>query len=55
MFAQRFGLDLSSFDTDSKRLPSEPSFNTVGTLLAAECWLLLDAPECRGQDRRESR
>ena len=50
MFAQRFGLDLSSFDTDSKRLPSEPScFNTVGTLLAAECWLLLDAPECRSK------
>ena len=79
VFAQRFGLDLSSpFDPDSKRLestvftihvrtsllnvnptsdtfvrpvPDEPGFDKVGTLLAAECWLLLDAPECRGKLR----
>ena len=32
-------------------VPDEPSFNKVGTLLAAVCWLLLDAPECRGKLR----
>ena len=30
----------------------KPSFDTVGTLLAAaECLLLLEAPECRGTSR----
>ena len=31
-------------------VPSEPSFNKVGTLLAAVCWLL-EAPECLGKSR----
>ena len=30
-------------------VPDEPSFNKVGTVLPAVCWLLLDAPECRGK------
>ena len=29
-------------------VPNAPSFDKVGTLLAAECRLLLDAPACRG-------
>ena len=32
-------------------VPNETSFNKVGTLLAAVCWLLLEAPECRGKLR----
>ena len=32
-------------------VPNSPSFDKVGILLAAECWLLLDAPGCRGKLR----
>ena len=31
--------------------PDEPSFSKVGTVPAAVCWLLFDAPECRGKLR----
>ena len=32
-------------------VPNSPSFDKVGIQLAAECWLLLDAPGCRGKSR----
>ena len=36
--------DSLSADTFVRLIASDPSFNKVGTLLAADCWLLLDAP-----------
>ena len=58
----RLSLDLSSSSTQIRKkfgtaasflelVPTEPGVNKVGTVLACECRLLLDAPECRGKLR----
>ena len=40
-----------SANTFVKLVPNAPSFDKGGTLLAAECWLLLEAAKCRGKLR----
>ena len=50
----RLATELKSAISLLEPVPDEPSFNKVGTVLAAVCWLLLDAPECRGKLRSGS-
>ena len=40
-----------SANTVVRLVPDVPRFDKVGALLAAECWLLLEAPECRSNLR----
>ena len=47
----RLATESRSADTFLRLVLHEPSFVEVGTVLAAECWLLLEAPECRGKSR----
>ena len=47
----RLSTESRSANTFVRLFPNEPGFDTVGTLLAAICWLLLDALESRGTSR----
>ena len=47
----RLATELQSTTSVLELVPNEPGFNKVGTVLAAVCWLLLEAPECRGKLR----
>ena len=47
----RLGTETSFADSFLGVVPNQPRFHKVGTVLAAVCWLLLDAPECQGKLR----